>query len=302
MTGLTTNTRVDLALLAFLSRQQIYISSSQWKQTQALFHQQNGDSDFFQLLDLLPYWKALNNLSSQEWQKKRDELFRMQERGVQFLLEDNIPLTCGLRHIQDPPRCLAAIGSVETLFNKKALSVVGSREARPELLKWLDQELSQFLKRVSSMNVVSGGARGVDQQAHITAIRNEVSTTLWLPSGVLNMYPSNLNGWSSSIYSVGGVIVSEYHPLSSMKNWYFRQRNRLIVAMSQACWVPQSTFKSGSWMTSCLAADLGIPLFVNAGSPWDPLFSGNTKLLSEGALYLSSHKDLVFEFTKSTEG
>lgn len=286
---------IDLALLAFISRETLNLRPSEWDATQEFF-QASDNGDLIDLSIRVPVWKPLTHLSRLEWQKKRDELLRLEERGFQFILSSEFPEHSRLHHLPDPPRCLVVMGNRETLFTKTGLAIVGSRNARLELLQWMDRELSTLLKSNSNILVVSGGARGVDQQAHICAIRNQRPTLVWLPSGLLNIYPSNLCHWMASIMEVGGAFASEYHPSSPMRKWYFHQRNRLIVGMSQACWIPQCQTKSGSWMSACLAADAGVPLYVNPAYPWDTHFSGNMKLLSEGAYCLNSYQILADHF------
>jgi len=283
----------DELLLGFLSRESISISDLEWSLTLA-FLNERGESFSPQVIArALPSWGRIESFSERAWQSNRDELKRFQERGLIFFRRCDIPSFSRLQQIADPPRALVILGSDRVLHAMQALSVVGSREANLELLKWMDDELSQFIKKYPNVSIVSGGARGVDQQAHICAIRNQVPTLVWLPSGILKLYPNNLSHWMSAILELKGAFLSEYHPGTYMKKWYFHQRNRLIVGMSQACWVPQSKVKSGSFVSACLAADTGIPLYVNPGPPWDPNFSGNLRLLGEGAICLNSHQDLI---------
>lgn len=286
----------DQLLLAFLSREAINISQDLWQQTLYYISQLSGEFCHQSLAHEITAWASLKSLTTEEWLRRCNQLRTFEERGLIFLSQEQIPYSSKLRILKDPPRALVVLGNPQVLENKCILSIVGSREARLDLLTWMDHELSMLLKELPDILVVSGGARGVDQQAHICAIRQQKPTLVWLPSGVLNMYPSNLSSWISDVTGCGGAFVSEYHPLSSMKKWYFAQRNRLIVGMSHICWVPQSRLRSGSWMSACLAADANVPLFVNPAHPWDTQFSGNIRLLSEGAMCLNSYQDLVSEF------
>jgi len=286
----------DQLLLAFLSRESVHISEELWQQTINYIRHLTGDFCHQSLAYEMPEWSILKKFSTEEWSKYRNQLQTFEERGLSFLSYDQIPLKSKLRQLKDPPRCLVILGNPKVLEYRFILSVVGSRDARADLLTWMDQQLSMLLKENPDVLVVSGGARGVDQQAHICAIRQQKATLIWLPSGVLNLYPQNLSSWVSDVIGYGGAFISEYHPLSSMKKWYFHQRNRLVVGMSDICWIPQSRVRSGSWMSACLAAEAGVPLFVNPAHPWDTQFSGNIRLLSEGANCINSYQDLLNEF------
>jgi DNA processing protein len=287
----------DEILLAFLSRESFFVGASEWLQTLSyLNHLSDQSVTPKHLAQVLPCWSRLEDFSLQNWQRRRDDLKRMHERGLVFLRYSELPEGSRLRYLHDPPRALVLLGHKKALYSKESLAIVGSREANPELLKWMDGELSQLLKLRPDLVIVSGGAKGVDQQAHICAIRNLCSTIIWLPSGVFNIYPKNLQNWMSAVLEVNGAFVSEYYPDCEMKKWHFHQRNRLIVGMCQACWVPQAQVKSGSYMSATLAAEAGVPVFVNPAHPWDASYSGNRKLLSEGANCLNSYQDILSEF------
>ncbi|MCS6837682.1 MAG: DNA-protecting protein DprA [Bdellovibrionaceae bacterium] len=293
--------KIDLILLAFLSRSRIYVTAEEWIQTELWFNNnQHQDCGKFleAIISELPFWKDLSNISTTAWQQQREQILASMEMGIRFCLRDDLPEHSMLKHLNDPPRCLSFWGDLHSLWNHQALAVVGSREASSELLIWLDRELSVLLSARPDLIIVSGGARGVDQRAHFTAIKTKTPTVVWLPSGLLRPYPPEVQKWKQLVLELGGCFVSEYHPLEEVKKWYFRQRNRLIIGMSQACFVPQSRYRSGSWMSATLAAEMGVPVFTTTALPWDKHFSGNTRLLQDGAYCLFSSQDLIDFFMK----
>lgn len=279
-----------LALLAFYSRQQVSISESVWNLTCSTIKAGvlPTHNEFYQIVG---DWKLFEHKPPSEWIKECDHLLRLQERGICFWLIDSENILSS--QIKDPPRCLTLIGDQQVIYSQKKLAIVGSREADADLLSWVDQELSYTLQQMPDLVVVSGGARGVDQRAHLTCIRQKAQTILFLPSGLNCHYPRSNLSWLPYLLESKGVIVSEYHPDEPIKKWYFHQRNRLIAGVSQAVWIPQLQIKSGSWLTASLAAEAGRPVLTNPALPWLPQFNGNLKLLEEGALWCNGHRDLL---------
>lgn len=280
------------ALLAFYSRQSIRVNIEQWTLTVELLQSQGllpTGSEFYLKA---PFWSELKEISGIEWQKQLDEIRRYQERGIGFYL----PLTTRdpyrFDQMSDPPRCLTYYGNLDSSAQWPRISIVGSRQAAPDLLSWLDQVLSKVLK-LEALAIVSGGARGVDQQAHFSAIRANRPTWVLLPSGLLNPYPLEIQKIIPQVLESGGVLMSEYHPMQPMRKWYFHQRNRLIAGLSPLLWLPQARIRSGSWMTAKLAADLGVTVATNTAPPWEEAFSGNLKLLEEGAQCIYTYQDLL---------
>lgn len=287
---LTTQKETFLALLAFYSRQQIRISDPGWVQTRKLVKE--GllplEPEFF---NELVEWRPLQDKPHGDWIKESNHLLRLQERGINFwLIDESCPM---ITSIKDPPRCLTWIGDLSALISTKKLAIVGSREADADLLTWVDRELSLAIQQMPDLVVVSGGARGVDHRAHLTCIRHKAQTVLFLPSGLNCHYPQSNLSWLPYLLESKGIVVSEYHPDEFMKKWYFHQRNRLIAGVSHAVWIPQVQIKSGSWLTASLAAEAGRPVLANPALPWLPQYSGNLKLLEEGALWCTGYRDLL---------
>lgn len=280
-------------LLGFFSRQKVNVNTEEWKLTLKCLYEFElsvTDSLFFKML---PVWKKLENLTKNFFDKEIENLSRYQSRGMGFWLGslDN-QNTYGWLNLKDPPRVLCYYGKLESLNLYQRLSIVGSRQAHPETLSWLDKELTLLLTKKKFI-IVSGGARGIDQQAHIVAIKTGSPTALLLPSGLFQLYPLEVQNYLKSVLETQGLLMSEYHPEEPMKKWYFQARNRLIAGMSPLVWIPQFRVRSGSWLTAQLALDQGGTVATAPASPWETQFSGNLEYLSQGAACIFSHQDIL---------
>ncbi len=284
------NTHFLTLLLCFLGRQQAYLKADR---REAFFAAIAEDcfpphSEFFRRFPEFEKWR---DQPLAWWTKAADELARDSEQGIQFLLSTDADFPNSLRALRDPPWVLSAKGSVGVL-SQPSISVVGAREAAPEALQWMDEHLGSFLNCLP-LAVVSGGARGVDQIAHRTALRVPRPTVVFLPSGLSSIYPLDLKDWLLPVLEGGGAFVSEFHPRTPMRKWNFHVRNRLIAGQSAITLVVQARRRSGTWMTAKLALEEGRAIGCLPASPWESSFGGNLELLNEGATLIRDAQDLL---------
>lgn len=199
-----------------------------------------------------------------------------------------------LKLIEEPPLLLRYEGT--PVWNSMpGIAIVGSREVSELSLLWMNLELKNFLQNQVCF-VCSGGARGVDQRAHLLAIQSGRPTVAIIPSGLDQIYPPNLASLKGIILDQGGAFVSEYSSETSIKKYFFQQRNRLIAGISEVCLIIQSRIKSGTLLTAREAIEQGKPLWVLPGHPLDLAMNGNNLLLNEGATPILGAQDLDILF------
>lgn len=181
---------------------------------------------------------------------------------------------------------------------QKRLAVVGSREIQAELGDWLEIELGQYLSRQRSV-VISGGARGVDQIGHRVALRHNVPTVVFLPSGLENIYPRDFASWVSYIMESGGCLMSEFPPDVPMRRYHFAKRNRLIAAFADLVLIAQAARASGTMMTAKHALQMGRSLCVVPQAPFLPEALGGIDLIADGAMVVRDWRDLLLAMDTS---
>lgn len=170
------------------------------------------------------------------------------------------------------------------------LSIVGSRQIHALSEQWLKEHLQQFTDQQVA-GVVSGGALGVDQLAHLIAIKNNCPTIFVLPSGLLNLYPKSLE----DIKRLGNknvCFISEFETHQKINKSHFYFRNRLIAALGKATLVVQASLKSGSLLTVHHCLDIGKPILTIPTHPAILGFEGNLKLIFDGAVMIRDFEDL----------
>ncbi|HKJ66516.1 MAG TPA: DNA-processing protein DprA, partial [bacterium] len=124
---------------------------------------------------------------------------------VLHFLNYNYPVR--LKEIPDPPVLLYLAGEV-TEDDEQAIAVVGTR-ASSGYGHRITGELTGELVR-NGFTIVSGLARGIDTQAHQSALEAGGRTIAVLGSGIDNIYPHENTGLAREIAQRGGVCTEYF--------------------------------------------------------------------------------------------
>lgn len=281
-------------LLAALCSREIYVSLS------SFLRAQNGlrkgvsfwSSEFFELCPEFTGWRL--KYSNSELSDIRKELLESVERGHLLLYPGHSLFPSSCLQIEEIPFLLRLKGA-PIWMGPMGLSVVGHREPSLASLEWMDDHLSQFFRETTCFSV-SGGARGVDQKAHLISLRTGRPTVILLPSGLSQIYPASLKDWVDEVVSAGGAILSEYQDQKKMQKHFFAQRNRLISALGCATLIIEARRRSGTLLTAREALDQGKPVWVLPGHPMDPGFLGSLDFLADGGSMVRDATDLCLLF------
>lgn len=135
--------------------------------------------------------------------------------------------------------------------------------------------------------VISGGAYGIDAQAHRAALAtaredHPMPTIGVMAGGVDRYYPAGNEELLRQI-ARSGLLISEVPPGSSPTRWRFLQRNRLIAALSAVSVVVEARWRSGALNTAHHAAGLGRAVGVVPGSVHSANSAGCHRLLRDGS-------------------
>lgn len=167
-----------------------------------------------------------------------------------------------------------------SLWNQPTVAVCGSRNvssAGSEATSTLVNCMADH-----GINIVSGGAAGVDQAAHNAAIASGGVTTLVLPTGILGF-----NMTDPLVEAAGRsklLMISEFHPRAKWTTWGAMQRNSTIVALSQAVVAVEPGATGGTFEAAKVALKLGRPLYLLTCGGDDLLTEGHRYFLRRGAM------------------
>lgn len=217
-------------------------------------------------------------------------------RGIRFLsiLDQDYPHD--LRELPQPPIGLFVQGAWN--LGRTRAAVIGSRKPSPYSLR-MAYRCSQLWAKQGFV-IVSGGALGVDSEAHRAAVEEEKPTWVVLGGGLLRLHPRSNERLFESVIKTGGALVSEYPPHWEPRAYFFPERNRLIAALSQLLFLAQAHEKSGSLSTTRMALDLGREIYVLRPPLGDESFAGSQRLIDSGARSLISPEELLREISPET--
>ncbi len=141
------------------------------------------------------------------------------------------------------------------LLNKSKIAIVGSRKAS----KYTKEITFLLAKKLSKkFTIVSGGALGVDTEAHKGAYPHTIFVS---PSSLDIIYPKSNETLIKNIYK-NSLAVSEYEKNYRPYKHTFLQRNRIIVALSEFVIITEANIKSGSMGSFEWAKKYGKKVYV----------------------------------------
>lgn len=130
--------------------------------------------------------------------------------------------------------------------------------------------------------IVSGGASGIDAEAHRGALVSGARTVAFLAGGVDRLYPASSTDLLRRTVE-HGAVVSEAPPGSVPGKQRFLKRNRLIAALTAGTVVVEASARSGALSTANHAVSLLRPLGAVPGPVTSMASAGCHELLRRGA-------------------
>ena len=220
--------------------------------------------------------------------KVLDEILK---RDIYYLTLEDEKYPKMLKNIENPPAVLYYKGSLDICNLDKTLAVVGSRRASYHA----KDELHKIISELSGTDIciVSGLAAGIDSQAHLSALENNLKTIGVIASGLDFYYPTSNKKLYERIESGNGAVVSEYFPTFEPLKFRFPQRNRIVSGLSYGTLVAEASLKSGALITANLTLEQGRELMCMPGLISNPNTEGIYKLLKNGATLVTCADDIL---------
>lgn len=203
----------------------------------------------------------------------------MQDYKVSKISDSDYPEL--FKDLEDAPETIYYYGNLDLIKYQRNISIVGTRA--PSLYgKHSTRALVQSLKNYDAC-IVSGLARGIDVEAHMSAIESGLPTIAVIASG-LESY--DYGGTQRKIFNEmrrreNCLIISEFAPEYGALKRNFPHRNRLIAALSPVTVVIEAGLKSGTLVTAEHALKQGKKLMALPGDISKDSFKGSNKLLAE---------------------
>lgn len=206
-----------------------------------------------------------------------------ERRGLTIITPDDSRWPTELRELgAHAPIALWIAGNCSSLaaHTSRRVAIVGARAAT-SYGEHAATELASELAG-SGVNVVSGGAYGIDGAAHRAAISARPAATVAVLAGGLDRpYPAGHANLFDRIIESGGALIGELPPGAAPTKWRFMQRNRLLAALGGATVVVEAGSRSGSLDIAIRAHTLGRPVGAVPGPVTSAASTGCHRLLRE---------------------
>lgn len=275
-TALGAGARTDDILSYFETPEKLYCAGSKEWRLSGLFTQKKIE--------------ALKSTTPSETGKILNEC---RKKGYTIITPDSQLYPGKLKNLSDMPLVLYGIGDCSVLSDVVSIGIVGTRNASDYGIQ-VAQKLSYALAD-SGATIVSGGALGIDSEAHAGAMLAKGRTLAFLGCGLSFDYLKENAAMRRAITRYGAV-VSEYSPFTSASKRTFPIRNRLISGVSLGVAVIEAGVKSGSLITANCALDQGKDVFAVPGDIVRSSFDGTNYLIKNGAKPVFSAEDILSEY------
>ena len=237
--------------------------------------------------------KKIESLKNSTLEKTNEIINECRQKGYKIITPDDNLFPNRLKNLSDMPLVLYGMGDCSVLNDTVSIGMVGTRNASNYGIETA-QKLS-FLLALSGATIVSGGALGVDSEAHAGAMLAKGRTLAFLGCGFSVNYLMENASLRRAITRYGAV-VSEYSPFTPASRTTFPTRNRLISGVSLGIVVVEAGVKSGSLITANYALDQGKDVFAVPGDIVRSSFDGTNYLIKNGAKPVFTAEDVLNEY------
>lgn len=212
-------------------------------------------------------------------------------RGMRLVGFEDAEYPPLLRHSDNPPAFLYALGPVVDWQGAIVVAVVGARNMT-DYGKMVTEKFAHELAEFGAI-VVSGLMYGVDTTAHMAALEAGGQSVAVLGYGFNHSYPEDHQSQIQRFLKLGGTLFTEYAPWIPPVAGQFPARNTIVAGMSEAILVTEAAEGSGTMITVQSGIDNGRHIFAVPGPIDNPYTAGTRQLINEGATLVASAAEII---------
>ncbi|MFO0617677.1 MAG: DNA-processing protein DprA [Polyangiaceae bacterium] len=176
------------------------------------------------------------------------------------------------------------------------VAIVGTREPSPGGAVFA-AELARGLAG-ARIPVWSGGAQGIDTEAHRGALGAGGVTIAVLGGGLAHPFPHQTAALFEEISAHGGAVVSPFSDDAKPAPWKFHFRNSVLASLASLVILVECGIPSGALNTMRWARTFGVPFAVVPAAPWSTTGAGCAAELVRGGRAIASVRDALRLFAE----
>lgn len=210
--------------------------------------------------------------------------------GVKIVTEADSDYPTHLKATQGHPLVLYVKGDVKAL-SKPSIAMIGTRRATSYGLN-IANRLSYDLAQ-AGWGIISGLALGIDGESHRGALDAKGVTVGVLGSGLDRFYPNENRELAREMVAKGGAVVSEFPFGRPPDRETFPIRNHVVAALARGVVAVEAPVKSGTLITTSIAADLGRTVMAIPARIDSRMSAGCLQLIRDGAILVRNADDVL---------
>ena len=227
-----------------------------------------------------------------DWAREYD---LAEKYGVRIITPADDAYPASLKSVPGHPLALYVKGNPAALSDPM-VALVGTRRATAYGLDnayALGRDLA-----ARGWTIVSGLALGIDAEAHRGALAAGGTTVGVIGSGLDRFYPEENRALAREIVEKGGAVVSEFAFGRPPDQQTFPQRNHTVAALARGVVAVEAPLKSGTLITTGIAADLGRTVMAVPGRVDSRSSAGCLALIRDGARLVRDASDVESELSE----
>ena len=218
------------------------------------------------------------------------EFERAEKFGISIVTPGDADYPPQLKTAPGRPLSLYVKGDVKALA-RTSIAMIGTRRATSYGLSVANRLAYDLAK--SGFAVVSGLALGIDAESHRGALEAGGVTVGVIGSGLDRFYPEENRALAREMAAKGGAVVSEFPFGRSADTTTFPIRNHVVAALACGVVAVEAPLKSGTLITTGIAADLGRTVMAVPARIDSRMSAGCLKLIREGATLVRNVDDVI---------
>jgi DNA processing protein len=200
-----------------------------------------------------------------------------------------------LAQTKQAPRFLYLRGNVSLLYEKRAVALVGTRNASAEARE-MTKQLTTLLGKYGIV-IVSGLAKGIDVTAHVAALDNGLHTIAVIGTHLNQYYPSENKKVQLKIEEKG-LVVSQFPPSLPTQRWFFPVRNGVMSGLSLATVIMEAGETSGALKQADYALKQERQILIPDSAIRDQRITWPARYVERGAKIFYTPQDVIMSLAE----